>query len=107
MQKKQQQHGNDKSSMQNAAEYILYLFVTGATRNSVRAIENIKKICEEHLKGHYRLEIIDVYQQADIAKKEQLVALPMLLKKQPLPEKRMIGDLSDTNKVLTTLNLIK
>jgi len=73
----------------------------------MRAITNIKEICEVHLKGNYSLEIIDVYQQADIAKREQLVALPMLLRKQPLPEKRLIGDLSDTTKVLNALGLIK
>jgi circadian clock protein KaiB len=107
MQKKQEQESNAKSSIQNVAEYVLCLFVTGATPNSMRAITNIKEICEEHLKGNYSLEIIDVYQQADIAKREQLVALPMLLRKQPLPEKRLIGDLSDTTKVLNALGLIK
>lgn len=107
MQKKQEQDGNDNSSMQNAAEYVLCLFVTGASPNSVRAIINIKEICEEHLKGQYNLEIIDVYQQADVAAKEQLVALPMLLKRKPLPEKRLIGDLSDTTKVLNALGLTK
>jgi len=107
MQKKQEQDSNDKSSIQNVAEYVLCLFVTGATPNSMRAITNIKEICEVHLKGNYSLEIIDVYQQADVAKREQLVALPMLLKKQPLPEKRLIGDLSDTTKVLNALGLIK
>ena len=107
MQKKQEQDSNDKSSIQNVAEYVLCLFVTGATPNSMRAITNIKEICEVHLKGNYSLEIIDVYQQADIAKREQLVALPMLLKKQPLPQKRLIGDLSDTTKVLNALGLIK
>ena len=107
MQKKQEQDSSGKSSMENAVEYVLCLFVTGATPNSMRAITNIKKICEEHLKGNYSLEIIDVYQQADIAKREQLVALPMLLRKQPLPEKRLIGDLSDTTKVLNALGLIK
>lgn len=107
MQKKQEQKGDDRSSMQNAVEYVLCLFVTGATPNSVRAIANIKEICEAHLKGNYRLEIVDIYQQAEMAKNEQLVALPMLLKKQPLPEKRLIGDLSDTAKVLYALGLIK
>ena len=107
MQKKQEQESNAKSSIQNVAEYVLCLFVTGATPNSMRAITNIKEICEEHLKGNYSLEIIDVYQQADIAKREQLVALPMLLRKQPLPEKMLIGDLSDTTKVLNALGLIK
>jgi circadian clock protein KaiB len=107
MQKKQEQDNNDKPAMQNATKYVLCLFVTGATPNSIRAITNIKEICEVHLKGNYNLEIIDVYQQADIAKREQLVALPMLLRKQPLPEKRLIGDLSDTAKVLNALGLIK
>jgi circadian clock protein KaiB len=107
MQKKDKQTGNNKSLTQSSHGYVLCLFITGATPNSVRAIQNIKEICEEYLKGNYSLEIIDVYQQADIAKKEQLVALPMLLKKQPLPEKRMIGDLSDTDKVLNALGLIK
>ena len=107
MQKKQEQDSNAKSSIQNVAEYVLCLFVTGASPNSMRAITNIKEICEVHLKGNYSLEIIDVYQQADIAKREQLVALPMLLRKQPLPEKRLIGDLSDTTKVLNALGLIK
>jgi len=107
MQKKQEQESNAKSSIQNVVEYVLCLFVTGATPNSMRAITNIKEICEEHLKGNYSLEIIDVYQQADIAKREQLVALPMLLRKQPLPEKRLIGDLSDTDKVLNALGINK
>lgn len=93
--------------MHNPAEYVLRLFVTGATPNSIRAITNIKEICEAHLEGNYNLEIVDVYQQADVAKKEQLVALPMLLRKEPLPEKRLIGDLSDTAKVLNVLGIIK
>src|SRR6188768_2472089 len=107
MQKKEQQKVSNKSSAHLSPGYVLRLFVTGATPNSVRAITNIKNICEEHLKENYSLEIVDIYQQADIAKKEQLLALPMLLKKQPLPEKRLIGDLSDTTKVLNALGLIK
>jgi circadian clock protein KaiB len=82
------------------------LFITGATPNSIRAVTNIKDICESHLKGKYSLEIIDVYQQKGIAEQEQLVALPLLIKKQPFPERRMIGDLSDTNKVLKALGLL-
>ena len=107
MQKKQEQDSNDKSSIQNVAEYVLCLFVTGASPNSMRAITNIKEICEAHLEGNYSLEIVDVYQQTDVARKEQLVALPMLLKKKPLPEKRLIGDLSDTDKVLNALGINK
>lgn len=87
-------------------EYILRLFVTGATPNSTRAVANIKQICEDHLKGKYSLEIVDVYQQEGVAEKEQLIALPLLIKKLPFPERRMIGDLSDTNKVLKGLGLL-
>lgn len=85
--------------------YVLRLFITGATPNSLRAVANIKQICEEHLKGKYSLEIIDVYQQHVMAEREQLIALPLLIKKQPLPERRFIGDLSDTQKVLKGLGL--
>ena len=84
----------------------LRLFITGATPNSIRAITNIKQICEENFKGKYKLEIIDVYQQRSIAEKEQLIALPLLIKKQPSPERRMIGDLSDTQKVLKLLGAL-
>ena len=87
-------------------EYVLRLFITGATPNSLRAVSNIKVICEAHLKDRYSLEIIDVYQQQSVAEKEQLIALPLLIKKQPLPERRMIGDLSDTEKVLKGLGLL-
>ena len=86
-------------------EYVLRLFITGASPNSVRALINIKEVCENYLKGRYKLEIIDVYQQAEIAEKEQLIALPMLIRKQPLPERRLIGDMSDINKVLKGLEL--
>ena len=86
-------------------EYVLRLFITGASPNSVRALTNIKEVCENYLKGRYKLEIIDVYQQAEIAEKEQLVALPMLIRKHPLPERRLIGDMSDINKVLKGLEL--
>jgi circadian clock protein KaiB len=87
-------------------EYDLRLYITGATPNSVRAVNNIKKLCEQHLKGRYVLEIIDVYQQEFVAEQEQLVALPLLLKKLPLPERRMIGDLSNTEKVLKGLGIL-
>jgi len=85
--------------------YILKLFVTGASTNSVRAISNIKQICEEHLRDKYSLEIIDVYQQKKIAESEQLIALPLLIKSFPLPERRLIGDMSDTERVLKGLGL--
>ena len=95
-----------KNSGKKSFEYVLRLFITGATPNSVRAVINIRQILEEHLKGRYSLEIIDVYQQESIAEKEQLIALPLLVKKAPSPERRMIGDLSNTDKVLKGLGLI-
>jgi circadian clock protein KaiB len=100
-----QPYGDDTSTEKNDANYFLRLFITGANPNSIRAVSNLKQICEEHLKGNYFLEIIDVYQQPDVAQKEQLVALPLLIKKLPLPERRLIGDLSDTEKVLKGLGL--
>ena len=88
-----------------AGDYHLRLYITGATPNSSRAISNLKAICETHLKGRYNLEIIDVYQQPLMAQSEQIIALPLLIKKSPSPERRLIGDMSDTKKVLRGLNL--
>jgi circadian clock protein KaiB len=85
--------------------YILRLFITGASPNSARAVANVRQICETYLKGNYTLEIVDVYQQQEIAEKEQLIALPLLIKKHPLPVRRLIGDLSDKQKVLTELGI--
>ncbi len=107
MQKKEELSSTlKKKSEKNNFEYVLRLFITGATPNSVRAVANAREILESHLKGRYSLEVIDVYQQEDIAEKEQLVALPLLVKKAPLPERRMIGDLSNIDKVLKGLGLI-
>lgn len=85
--------------------YRLRLFVTGASRNSTRAIANLKIICETYLKENYELEIIDVYQQPLIAQNEQIVALPLLIKKAPGIERRLIGDMSDKERVLKGLGL--
>ncbi|PRY55399.1 circadian clock protein KaiB [Arcticibacter pallidicorallinus] len=87
-------------------EFVLRLFITGASPNSARAISNIRKICELHLKNRYSLEIIDVYQQPERALVEQLVALPLLIKKAPGPERRLLGDLSDEKKVLKGLGIV-
>ena|ERR1700759_4588365 len=89
----------------NKPIFILRLFVTGASPNSTRAISNLKNICEEYLKGRYELEIIDVYQQPLVAEREQLIALPLLIKKAPGIERRMIGDMSNKQKVLKGLGI--
>jgi circadian clock protein KaiB len=85
--------------------YKLRLFITGASPNSIRAVNNTRRVCEQYLKGRYELEIIDVYQQAELIKSEQIVALPMLKKDHPFPQKRLIGDMSDLEKVLKGLGL--
>ena len=79
--------------------------MTGSTPQSVSAISNIKKICEEHLKGRYDLEVIDLYQKPNLAKGEQIIAAPTLVKKLPLPLRRIIGNLSNLERVLIGLDL--
>ncbi len=86
-------------------KYVLRLYVTGMTRNSIRAIENIKAVCEEYLKGRYALEIIDIYQHPNLIQGEQIIAAPTLIKKLPLPLRHLVGDFSDKNRVLLGLDL--
>jgi circadian clock protein KaiB len=85
--------------------YVLRLFITGLTRRSTRALENVRAICEEHLSGRYELEVIDIYQQPAMARDEQILAAPTLIKRFPLPCRRMIGDLSSTERVLAGLDI--
>ncbi|GAB3296425.1 thioredoxin domain-containing protein [Hymenobacter tenuis] len=87
------------------AEFVLHLFITGATPNSTRAVRNIKEICEQHLQGRYELHIVDIYQQPTLAMQEQIIAAPTLIKKFPLPVRRLIGDLSERSRVLLALGL--
>ena len=91
--------------MEAGKEYLLKLFVTGASPNSVRAINNVKDICEKYLKDNYTLQVIDVYQIPEVAQQEQIIALPTLIKKSPAPERRLVGDMSDTAKVLRGLGI--
>ena len=76
------------------------------TPKSIKAIENIRKICEENLQGRYELEVIDIYQQPAIAKKEEIIAAPTLIKKLPLPLRKFIGDMSNEEKILIGLDLV-
>src|ERR1700722_3119429 len=85
---------------QPAGLYLLRLYVTGSTPKSALAIRNIRAICEERLKGHYQLEVIDIYQNPGVASPEQIVVAPTLVRKLPLPVRRIIGDLSNTDRVL-------
>jgi len=86
--------------------YMLRLFITGTSPVSVRAINNLQAILDQHLKSKYQLEIIDVHQQPQLVKDEDVTAVPMLIKKQPFPKKRLVGDMSDTSRVLKGLGLL-
>ena len=89
-----------------AGKYILRLYITGMTKRSARAIENLQTFCEKHLAGRYELQVIDVYQQPELARTEQILAVPTLIKKLPLPLRRLIGDMSDEERVLVGLDIL-
>jgi circadian clock protein KaiB len=94
-----------RSREEGVERYVLRLYVTGMTPRSTRAVENVRKICEEHLAGRYELEVVDIYQQPGLARGEQIIAAPTLIKKLPLPLRRIIGDLSSTERVLVGLDI--
>jgi circadian clock protein KaiB len=90
---------------QQSTHYVLRLFVTGSTPQSTHAIANIKSVCEKNLGGRYELEVIDIYQQPELARTEQIIAAPTLIKTLPLPLRKLIGNLSDLDRVLAGLGL--
>ncbi|RJQ62192.1 MAG: thiol-disulfide isomerase [Desulfobacteraceae bacterium] len=96
-----------EKALKNAEKrkYVLRLFVSGMTPGSLKAIQNIREICREHLEGRFELEVIDIYQQPDLGKSEQVIAAPTLVRKLPEPIRKFIGDLSDRDKVLLGLNI--
>lgn len=93
------------NSVNSNSCYVLRLYVSGATPRSTNAIANLKAICERELAGRYDLEVVDIYQQPELVKKEQIVAVPTLIKMLPLPIRCLIGDLSEEDKVLVGLDL--
>ena len=86
--------------------YELALYVSGATARSLRAIANVKAICEQHLKGRYDLEVVDIYRRPARLRRDQIVAVPALIKKLPVPLRILVGDLSRTEQVLQGLGLV-
>lgn len=94
-----------EASTPTEGAYVLRLFVTGATPRSIRAIANLRRVCEEHLKGAYDLEVVDLYQDPEAAKKYQIIAAPTLVRMLPLPLRKIIGDLANDEKVLAGLDL--
>ena len=89
-----------------STHYRLRLFVSGTTPSSARAIQNIRALCEEKLHGRYDLEVIDIYQHPEQVRPEQIVVTPTLVKKLPLPFRKIIGDLSDKERVLVGLDIV-
>ena len=113
-------NGRLKSKLRNATEafelalnrsplrrtkYILRLYVIGSSARSLRAIQNLKKICDEHFPDDYDLEVIDIYKNPGVAREEQIIAAPTLVKKLPKPLRKFVGDLSNTKKILIGLDL--
>ena len=90
-----------------AERYVLRLYVTGMTPRSARAVRNLRAICDTHLEGRYDLEVVDIYQQPVLTRGEQIIAAPTLIKKLPLPMRRIIGDMSNRERVLLGLDLVR
>ena len=87
------------------AKYLLRLYVTGTTGKSMRAIQNVRRICEEHLQNLYDLEVVDIYKNLPLARGDQIIAAPTLIKRLPAPLRRLIGDMSDEQRVLVGLDI--
>jgi circadian clock protein KaiB len=92
--------------MNEEPEYKLRLYVAGQTPKSLQAFANLKRICEEHLQGHYQIEVIDLLENPQLAKGDQILAIPTLVRRLPPPLRKIIGDLSDTERVLIGLDLV-
>ena len=96
-----------REGKRKAPRYVLRLYVAGTTPQSTRAVANIKAVCEEHLAGLYSLEVVDIYQQPKLARDEQIVAVPTLIKTLPRPLRMLVGDMSNLERVLIGLDIVK
>jgi circadian clock protein KaiB len=94
------------ASLQVAERWELRLYVAGQTPKSLAAFANLKKICETHLRGKYRIEVIDLVVHPELARADQIVAIPTLIRKVPTPMKRIIGDLSNQERTLVGMELV-
>ena len=95
----------ERAATSGAKKVVLRLYIAGSSDRSLRAIQNAKEICEEYLAGTYELDVIDIFKQPTLAKDDQILAVPTLIKKLPAPLRRFIGDLSDRDVVLVGLDL--
>jgi circadian clock protein KaiB len=93
------------NAVADSVRYVLRLYVAGQTPRSIRSIANIKRICEEYLRGRYVLDVIDLYQEPQLAHDHQIIAVPTLIRESPPPVRRIIGDLSNTERVLARLDV--
>jgi circadian clock protein KaiB len=99
-------HSADNNGKEPAKKkFLLRLYVTGTTPRSAKSIENLKRFCEKHLKDQYEIEVIDIYQQPGLAAENQIIAAPTLIKRLPLPLRRLVGDFSNQERVLSGLDL--
>jgi circadian clock protein KaiB len=111
LRKARRRHKNDLGKLEKATAlqaegpYELKLFVTGSTPRSLEAVARIKDVCESELKGRYTLDVIDVHQEPHLAEEEQIIALPTLLKKLPLPLRKILGTFSERDRLLAVLGL--
>ncbi|HVT88006.1 MAG TPA: circadian clock KaiB family protein [Tepidisphaeraceae bacterium] len=92
-------------SASSPEHYVLKLYVTGSTPRSTKAIQDIRAFCENNLTGNFELEVIDIHQQPLLARSEQIIAAPTLIKEEPLPLRKLIGDLSNTERIRANLNM--
>jgi circadian clock protein KaiB len=100
-----EQHSDSDGSPPQSEAWNLRLYIAGDSPKSRTALANLKKLCEQHLSGNYQLEVIDLLKNPELAKAHQILAIPTLVRKLPEPIKRVIGDLSDADKALVTLDL--
>jgi circadian clock protein KaiB len=103
--KKQNSNGDGSSAAREVAAWELRLYVAGQTTKSLQAFANLKRICDEHLAGQYHIDVVDLLKSPQLAKGDQILALPTLVRKLPEPVRKIIGDLSNTERVLVGLDL--
>lgn len=96
---------NRKTTESSAPKWDLRLYVAGQTQRSIMALENLERICEEHLAGQYRIEVVDLLKDPKLARGDQILAVPTLVRKLPEPVRKIIGDLSNVDRVLVGLDL--
>jgi circadian clock protein KaiB len=103
--KRGKRKSRSRAKKARAPRYVLRLYVTGQTPRSVRSVENLRRLCDKYLKDRFDLEVIDIYQQPALAAEGQIIAAPTLIKKMPLPLRRLVGDFSNHDRVVLGLDL--